>query len=51
MHIEHRFSSALSPLRKAEGEHSEGADTSHSTNRACSVFKGRNSISTEMKFS
>lgn len=48
---ENMFSSVLSSLSKAEGEHSEEAATSHSRNRAPSGLKGKNFILTEMKAS
>lgn len=50
-HREHRLSSVLPPLSKAEGEHGEEAATSHSRNRACSVLRGRHFILTEGKAS
>ena len=51
-HTEHRLSSVLSPLSKAEGEHGEeAAFSSHSKNRARSVLKGRNFIIVEVKAS
>lgn len=45
----HKFSSVLSFLSKAEGDHGEEAATSQSRNTTHSLLRGRNLILTEMK--